>query len=192
MDRRQEMTVGACLPIAAMTVVMVWAFNAGASEFERAIWASYDAGDPVPTEIFKIRDKVEVHYFAPETPREPGNNPSQMFIHGGAWRGGSPDSSYRWCRYLAEHGVSAFTIRYQLASEKRGIKPSVCLVDTKTAMRWVRANAKKFGIDPNRIAAAGSSAGGHLASALAASGAARLGYSLSATEADQLHHLRIG
>ena len=72
------------------------------------------------------------------------------------------------------------------------IKPSVCLVDTKTAMRWVRANAKKFGIDPNRIAAAGSSAGGHLASALAASGAARLGYSLSATEADQLHHLRIG
>jgi len=138
-----------------------------ASEFEAKIRASFDAGDPVPTEIFKIRDKVEVHYFAPSSPREPGNNPALVYIHGGGWKGGKPAGTYRWCRYLAEHGVSAFTVRYKLANEKLGIKPDQCLKDAKTAMRWVRANAKKFGINPDRIAANGNSAGGHLSSALA-------------------------
>ncbi len=75
--------------------------------------------------------------------------------------------TYRWCRYLAQHGVSAFTIRYQLASEKLGIKPDRCVRDAKTAIRWVRANAKKFGINPEQSAAAGNSAGGHLSAALA-------------------------
>jgi acetyl esterase/lipase len=142
-------------------------YSSGASEFSDEIRASYDAGDPVPTQIFKIRDQVEVHYFAPATPREPGKNPALVFIHGGGWKGGNPTGSYRWCRYLSEHGVSAFTVRYQLASEKLGIQPTQCLKDAKTAMRWVRGNAKKFGIDRDRIVAAGNSAGGHLAAALA-------------------------
>ncbi|MDG1301826.1 MAG: hypothetical protein P8R37_09595, partial [Opitutae bacterium] len=42
-----------------------------AGNFESKIWASFDASDPVPTETFKVRDGVEVHYFAPSTPRVP-------------------------------------------------------------------------------------------------------------------------
>ena len=98
--------------IAILLVLSALGFTAGASEFETKIRASYDAGDPVPTDIFKIRDKVEVHYFAPTTPRESGNNPALVFIHGGGWKGGNPTGTYRWCRYLAEHGVSSFTVRY--------------------------------------------------------------------------------
>ncbi|VGO13509.1 Acetylxylan esterase [Pontiella desulfatans] len=137
-----------------------------ASEFSDKIQASFDAGNPKPTKIFKLRDQVEVHYFAPTQPIESGNNPAFVYIHGGGWRGGNPKGSYRWCRYLAEHGVSVFTIRYQRANEKKGIKPIQCVKDAKTAMRWVRANAKKFGINPDKIAVAGNSAGGHLATAL--------------------------
>ncbi|MGZ0656356.1 alpha/beta hydrolase [Coraliomargarita sp. W4R72] len=153
--------------IAGILLLGTFLTSANASEFSDKIRASYDSENLVPTEIFKIRDLVEVHYFAPASPRILGNNPAQIYIHGGAWKGGSPTSSYRWCRYLAEHGVSAFTIRYQRSNEAKGIKPTECLKDTKTAMRWVRANATRFGINPNQIAAAGNSAGAHLATALA-------------------------
>ncbi len=139
----------------------------GASDFEEKIHASFDAGDPAPTEIFRIRDQVAVHYFEPVSPRVPGSNPCFIFIHGGGWKSGTPAEPYRWCRYLAEHGVSAFSVNYQLSNEKNGIKPTQCLMDAKTAFRWVRANAERFGIDPNRIAAGGPSAGGHLSTALA-------------------------
>ena len=72
---------------------VVWmtalACTVGASEFSEQIRASFDAGDAVPTEIHKIRDGVEVHYFAPAKPRVPGNNVSHFYIHGGGWRAGS-------------------------------------------------------------------------------------------------------
>ena len=116
---------------------LVW--TAGASEFSDQIRASFDAGDPVPTEVFKVRDGVEVHYFAPAKPRVPGKNVAHFYIHGGGWRGGNPSGTYRWARYLAEHGVSAFTLKYRLSSEKKGTKPTICLEDAKSGMRWIRA-----------------------------------------------------
>jgi acetyl esterase/lipase len=163
----QNIRAGFWCLFAALLVTLGAAEVRAASEFETKIRASYDAGQPAPTKIFKIRDRVEVHYFAPAKPHKPGMNPALLYIHGGGWRGGNPTGTYRWCRYLAEHGVSVFTIRYQLASEKQGIKPTRCLMDAKTAMRWVRTKSKTFGIDPMRIAVAGNSAGGHLATALA-------------------------
>ena len=138
-----------------------------ASEFSEKIWASFDADALAPTEIFKVREGVEIHYFAPATARVPGNNVAHLYIHGGGFRGGSPKGFYRWSRYLAEHGVSAFALKYRLLDrEKRG-KPTICVEDAKSAMRWLRANAEKLGIDPERIAVGGNSAGGHLAAALA-------------------------
>ena len=138
-----------------------------AADFESKIRASFDAGDPVPTEIFKVRDGVEMHYFAPLMSRVPGKNVAHFFIHGGGWKAGNPTGSYRWARYLSEHGVSAFTLKYRLSSEARGTKPTICLEDAKSGMRWIRANADDLNIDPERIAVCGNSAGGHLAAALA-------------------------
>ena len=138
-----------------------------ASEFSEKIWASFDADALVPTEIFKVRDGVELHYFAPATPRVPGSNVAHLYIHGGGWKGGSPKGFYRWSRYLAEHGVSAFALKYRLVNRENGGKPTICVEDAKSGMRWLRANAKKLGIDPERIAVSGNSAGGHLAAALA-------------------------
>ena len=141
--------------------------TASASEFSDKIWSSYDAGDPVPTEIFKVRDGVEMHYFAPASPRVGGKNPAFLYIHGGGWRGGNPTGTYRFSRYLAEHGVSAFTLKYRLSSEKKGTKPTICLEDANSGMRWLRAHAVTLGIDADQIAVGGNSAGGHLSAALA-------------------------
>ena len=63
---------------------------------------------------------------------------------------------------LADRGMVAITVEYRLGVGK-GIFIEDCIKDAKSAMRWVRTNAKKFGIDPDRIASGGGSAGGHLA-----------------------------
>ncbi len=85
--------------------------------------------------------------------------PGVIFIHGGAWRGGSREMYHYYCVKFAEHGYVAATISYRLA----GVAPFPAAVeDSKCAVRWLRANAEKYGVDQNRIGVAGGSAGGHL------------------------------
>jgi acetyl esterase/lipase len=83
-----------------------------------------------------------------------------IFIHGGAWKGGYRQMYHYYCTKFAEHGYVAATISYRLTSEA----PFPAAVeDAKCAVRWLRANAEKYGVDANKIAVAGGSAGGHLA-----------------------------
>ena len=60
----------------------------------------------------------------------------------------------------------AITADYRVES-RHGVKPTQCLADARSAVRWVRAHAGQLGIDPQRIAAGGGSAGGHLAACTA-------------------------
>lgn len=108
---------------------------------------------------------LKIHGFFPAQNKH--KHPCLIFIHGGGWSGGTIQSSLKWCRYLSELGCVAFTIEYRLANESLGIKPNTCLEDTKSAVRWVREQAKEFNIDTARIALSGTSAGGHLAAACA-------------------------
>jgi acetyl esterase/lipase len=88
-----------------------------------------------------------------------GAAPAVIFIHGGAWRGGSREMYHYYCTKFAEHGYVAATISYRLT----GVAPFPAAVeDAKCAVRWLRANAEKYGVDPDRIGVAGGSAGGHL------------------------------
>ena len=57
----------------------------------------------------------------------------------------------------------AVQVQYRLLDRKSNAPPTVCVHDAKSAMRWVRSHADTLGIDPDRIASAGGSAGGHLA-----------------------------
>jgi acetyl esterase/lipase len=85
--------------------------------------------------------------------------PAVVFIHGGAWRSGSRQMYHYYCVKFAEHGYVAVTISYRLYR----VAPFPAAVeDVKCAVRWMRANAEKLGIDPERIGVAGGSAGGHL------------------------------
>lgn len=92
--------------------------------------------------------------------------PAIVLFFGGGWKSGSPQQFEPQCRHLAEQGMVAITADYRVAS-RHAAKPVDCLADARSAVRWVRANAARLGIDPDRIAAGGGSAGGHLAACTA-------------------------
>lgn len=83
-----------------------------------------------------------------------------VMIHGGGFRGGNRQSYLPMAVRLAEHGYVAATVSYRLAPRNQF---PAAVEDVKAAVRFLRANAAKYGIDPERIGAMGGSAGGHLA-----------------------------
>jgi len=85
-----------------------------------------------------------------------------VFFFGGGWRGGSPQQFEQQCRYLADRGMVAVTADYRVSSRHK-VTAKDCVSDAKSAVRYLRTNAARLGIDPDRIVAAGGSAGGHLA-----------------------------
>ena len=89
-----------------------------------------------------------------------GPFPAIVCIHGGGFRAGTRDGYDKTCLMLAEHGYVAVTITYRLAPAHQF---PAAVLDCKAAVRWLRANAAKYRIDPARIGAMGGSAGGHLA-----------------------------
>lgn len=89
--------------------------------------------------------------------------PAVLWIHGGGWEAGDKNAHIN-AEFLANAGFVAATLSYRLSSTA----PFPAAVeDCKCAIRFLRANAQTYGIDPERIGAAGSSAGGHLAELLA-------------------------
>ncbi len=87
--------------------------------------------------------------------------PAVLFIHGGAWRFGSKDHFTAAARRLANSGFVTASINYRLLPE--GVFPHN-LLDSSCAFAYLRAHAEELGIDPDRIAVMGYSAGAHLAS----------------------------
>lgn len=89
-----------------------------------------------------------------------GLRPAIVVVHGGAWFHGDK-SNYAFGlhdRWLAAQGYVVFDVQYRLS----GRWPAP-LADVKCAIRWVKANAARYGVDPNRVALIGRSAGAHLA-----------------------------
>jgi len=93
-----------------------------------------------------------------------GPFPAIVCIHGGGFRAGSREGYNALCIKLAQQGYVAMTISYRLAPK---FPFPAAIHDTKAAVRWARANAAKYKIDPDRIGTTGGSAGGHLAQFLA-------------------------
>jgi acetyl esterase/lipase len=94
------------------------------------------------------------------------NRPAIIFFFGGGWNNGSPQQFSEQCQKFASRGMVAMAADYRVLS-RHGVKPIECIADARSAVRFIRAQAQTYGIDPQRIAAAGGSAGGHLAAATA-------------------------
>ena len=89
-----------------------------------------------------------------------GPFPAIVCIHGGGFRAGTRDGYDGLCVTLAARGYVAVTITYRLAP---AYPFPAAVLDCKAAVRWLRANAAKYHVDPARIGTTGGSAGGHLA-----------------------------
>jgi acetyl esterase/lipase len=89
--------------------------------------------------------------------------PAVLMIHGGGWRVGSRHGLGGICRMLAQQGIVVFDMDYRLLTAAPATKWPAQVNDVQLAMRWVRAHANTYGIDPAHICAEGDSAGGHLA-----------------------------
>jgi acetyl esterase/lipase len=135
---------------------------------------------PVPSIPDSVRVELDVPYAATDNPRQrldlyvPRAAKSEkplplvVFIHGGAFRAGDKRTGWPMIARLVTSGeyVGA-SVGYRLSGE---ITWPAQIHDCKAAIRWLRANAKKYNIDPDRIGVVGTSAGGHLVAMLGTSG----------------------
>jgi acetyl esterase/lipase len=94
-----------------------------------------------------------------------GPFPAVVYLHGGAWRAGSRTDLAKITELTAARGYVAVTVEYRLAP---GAQFPAQIEDCKAAVRWLRAESKKYKIDPDRIGVVGFSAGAHLACLLGA------------------------
>ncbi len=91
-----------------------------------------------------------------------GNGPyaAAIIVHGGGWRSGDKQDMAILFKPLTDANFVWFSINYRLAPKNRW---PACFEDVKQAIRWVKTNAAKYKVDPNRIAIIGYSAGGQIA-----------------------------
>ena len=92
--------------------------------------------------------------------------PVMVFFFGGGWTSGNLDQFRPHAEYFAKRGSVTALVDYRVMS-RNGTSPFACLRDAKSAIRYLRTHAESLGIDPEKLIAAGGSAGGHLAAALA-------------------------
>ena len=98
-------------------------------------------------------------------PEKPEGSPLVVWVHGGGWKSGSKQRCF--LKWLANFGYTIASINYRLVDVA---KWPAQLHDCKGAIRWLRANAKTYGYNPDCVIAAGSSAGGHLVALLGTTG----------------------
>ena len=147
------------MQLATLTVIAISAFIMAAH--------TVSAQEPVPDSVVFEKDieytnpdeqHLQLNMARPKTGNGPF--PAVVCIHGGGFRAGTRDGYNALCAQLAERGYVAVTVSYRLAPKYQF---PAAVHDVKAAVRWLRANAEKYGIDPDRIGTTGGSAGGHLA-----------------------------
>jgi len=128
----------------------------------------------VPVESTGVRLQEDVSYVSAGDrvhrldiawPATGGPHPLIVLLHGGAWAGGSKLDMRREMLAFALEGYAAASVGYRLTEASENIFPAA-VQDVRCAVRWLREHASTYAIDPGRVAAAGYSAGGHLASML--------------------------
>jgi len=127
---------------------------------------------PDPTEpavhVYATVDGVDLkaYVFLPELKEPRKERAAVILFHGGGWTMGEPAWAFPRARRLSERGLVAVAAQYRLSDQKT-ITPLEAMADARAVIRWVRARADSFDVDPHRIAAYGWSAGGHLAASAA-------------------------
>jgi len=134
--------------------------------FCSSLWAQNYNHIKVETITYKKIDTIslKLHIYKPEKFDSNKTYNCIVFFHGGGWNGGNHKAFRRQSAYLASRGMIAISVDYRLFNT-HGTSPFDALEDAKSAIRYVRKNARELYINPNMIASGGGSAGGHLAAA---------------------------
>jgi acetyl esterase len=137
------------------------------SRFAAAQQPSSDSTADMPgaqVDIYKtIGDThLKMYMYFPPAAKSGEMRPAIVFFFGGGWQSGSPEQFRPHCDYLAKRGMVAMAAEYRVQSRHKALIVD-CVADAKAAIRWVRTEATRLGIDRHKIVAAGGSAGGHLA-----------------------------
>ncbi|MFT5126002.1 MAG: acetyl esterase [Kiritimatiellia bacterium] len=109
---------------------------------------------------------LKLQIFEPEGHKASDQRPAIVFFFGGGWNSGSPSQFHPHCAYLASRGMVAMSADYRVQSRQK-TTPFECVKDGKSCMRYIRSHAAELGIDPDKLAIGGGSAGGHVAAAVA-------------------------
>ncbi len=123
-----------------------------------------DAREEVYKQIGDVELKLWV--FEPQDHQRDDSRPAIVFFFGGGWKSGSPSQFVEQSRFVNQLGMVAIVADYRVRQRHQTLATR-CVADAKSAIRWVRQHASELGVDPNRIVAAGGSAGGHLAACTA-------------------------
>lgn len=140
----------------AVLIVSTWAITRSSTGSEIEFEPDIEFARPAPETSLKLN--------LARPAQGAGPFPAVVCIHGGGFTGGTRDQWDSFARRLAGEGYVAVTIDYRLSPRSRW---PAHIHDCKAAVRWLRASAAKYRIDPDRIGAMGNSAGGHLAQFLA-------------------------
>lgn len=122
-----------------------------------AFFAPNVEADVVYAKVGDTELKMDLYRPAETAPK---TDAAVVLIHGGAWISGTRKDMAALANYMASKGLFAASVQYRLAPK---FKWPAMLDDVQTSVRYLRANASKYGFNPKRIGAAGASAGGHLA-----------------------------
>ena len=145
--------------LAGLAVLATRGGLANGEDQQAAVSVTYD----IP---YKGKGGPTLQVYEPQNTTRPA--PAVIAVHGGTWRHGDGGKMHKTAKQVAAHGFVVFKVGYRYASKekKRGAWPGQ-LNDVKDGVRWVRANADRYGVDPTRIAALGSSSGAHIVALLA-------------------------
>ncbi len=123
---------------------------------------------PTREEVYKKTEQAElkVQLYLPADWKEGDRRAGIVFFFGGGWAQGTVAQFSTQAAYLASRGMVAACADYRVKS-RHGVTPVECVEDAKSAVRWMRKNAARLGVDPEKIVASGGSAGGHIAACTA-------------------------
>lgn len=109
--------------------------------------------------VYKTIDSREIHLDA-FYKKQKSLNPAVILIHGGGWKSGNKSQMNLMAQEIASKGYSCFSVEYRLSDEAPF---PAGIMDVKTAIKYIKQNARKFNVDTNKIAVLGCSSGGQMA-----------------------------
>ncbi|MEU4340366.1 alpha/beta hydrolase [Nocardia sp. NPDC023852] len=165
--RRVLLAAGALATVVGLFVIVTpwWSARTTAKEYGVSLsWSEFfptpTPPSPTETRTYQRIENQDLHadIYRPQVPAP--SRAALLYVHGGGWNSGARSDSAQWFEWLAQQGITVFSIDYRLAPPPRW---QDAVGDVKCALGWIRSQAADYDIAPSNVSIAGDSAGGQLA-----------------------------